>query len=148
MFLWILIALQFFLAAALVLSSHWSPFPWLVMLLAAPGALLAIWAWFAMGMRRIRIHPIATTETVLLTRGPYAIVRHPMYTGLLWFTAAMVLSGFAWWRLLAWYALVVVLHIKATHEEKSMTCHFDEYADYQRKVGKLLPKPKFSLPNL
>lgn len=148
MFLWILVILQFFLAASLVFSARWIPLPWSAIILATPGILLAIGAWFAMGMRRIRIHPTATKETVLLTRGPYAIVRHPMYTGLLWFTAAMLLTGFAWWRLLAWFALAVVLHIKATHEEKSMTDHFDEYTDYQQKVGKLLPRPNFSSPNL
>lgn len=143
MFLWILIALQFFLAAALVLSSHWIPFPWLAMLLAAPGALLAIWAWFAMGMRRIRIHPTATNETVLLTHGPYALVRHPMYTGLIWFTAALLLSHLAWWRILSWLALVIVLHVKSEHEEISMTGRFDEYAGYRQRVGKLFPKRSF-----
>lgn len=140
MFLWSLIVLQFLLAAILVLSARWWPFPWTPMLIGMPGIGLALSAWIKMGLRRIRIHPGATAQTRLITSGPYRVVRHPMYTGLLWFTAAMLLSGFTWWRLIMWIALVLVLRVKAAHEERSMTKLFPEYTAYQKRVGQILPK--------
>lgn len=145
MFLWTLVGFQFSLAALLVLSAHWLPMPWsslhwIAMLLAAPGIGLAVGAWMTMGWRKLRIHPSATERTILVTRGPYALVRHPMYTGLLWFTAALLLSGFEWWRLVSWVALLLVLRVKAAHEEQSMVSRFDEYSEYQTRVGQLFPK--------
>ena len=143
MFLWLLVFLQFGLSALLVLSSDWWPPQWITLLVAAPGIALAVSAWKRMGMRRVRIHPTTTADTKLITSGPYAIVRHPMYTGLLWFTAVLMLSQFAWWRLISWLALMLVLRIKASHEEQSMSNRFAEYADYQKQVGQLLPYLNF-----
>ncbi|SMP59555.1 Protein-S-isoprenylcysteine O-methyltransferase Ste14 [Neorhodopirellula lusitana] len=140
MFLWFLVTAQFVLAALLVLSSRWTPIPWLELLIAAPGIVLAVSAWLTMGLRRVRVHPGATAETKLTTCGPYSIVRHPMYVGLLWFTAALLPSGFAWWRLVSWFALVLVLQVKTIHEERSMARRFAEYAVYQQQVGRLVPR--------
>ncbi|WP_182868278.1 methyltransferase family protein [Rhodopirellula sp. JC639] len=140
MLLWFLVFAQFLLAAALVLSARWSPLPVVALAAAAPGIVLAVWAWVKVGWNKIRIHPSATDDTQLLTDGPYAIVRHPMYTGLLWFTAALLLTPFQWWRLASWGALLLVLSTKANHEEVSMQDRFEKYPAYRRRVGRLLPR--------
>ena len=137
MFHTILILAQFVFSAVLVLSASWSP---LAVLLATPGISLAVWAWFTMGLRRLRIHPSTTKDTRLIQRGPYAIVRHPMYTGLLWFTAALLLDPIVWWRISIWLALLAVLLVKTREEESAMTQRFAEYADYRIRVGRLFPK--------
>ncbi len=131
---------QFVLAALLVLSARWSPVPWTALLLGLPGVLLAVWAWFTMGWFRLRIHPTATERTRMLVSGPYGFVRHPMYSGLLWFTAALLLSGFHVWRIVLWIGLLIVLLAKSREEEISILSRFPEYADYQSKVGRVLPK--------
>ncbi|QDS94560.1 hypothetical protein FF011L_33390 [Roseimaritima multifibrata] len=140
MFLWLLVGAQFALAALLVLTTSWIPIPWVAILVAAPGILLAVSASSKIGLRRVRIHPAATESTQLVTSGPYGVVRHPMYTGLLWFTAALLLSGFAWCRLLSWLGLLLVLRIKAGHEEHFLEDCFPRYIDYRKNVGQLVPK--------
>ncbi|TWT93110.1 methyltransferase family protein [Neorhodopirellula pilleata] len=135
-----LITAQFGLSAWLILSADWMPLPFLAMTLAAPGIGLAIWAWFTMGWRRLRIHPTTSSRTRLTTRGPYAIVRHPMYTGLLWLTAALMPIPLTWWRLAAWVILLAVLVAKTREEEIAMIKRFPEYATYREQVGGLFPK--------
>ncbi|TWT49603.1 hypothetical protein Pla22_48000 [Rubripirellula amarantea] len=140
MFHSLLIAGQFVCAAVLVLSASWWPIPWLVIVLSLPGILLAVWAWLTMGLLRLRIHPSINDNTRLLVNGPYALVRHPMYTGLLWFGAATLGSGFAWWRLAVWGVLAVILVMKANEEEQSILQRFPQYRDYQEKTGQLVPR--------
>jgi protein-S-isoprenylcysteine O-methyltransferase Ste14 len=137
--LWSLVLAQFLLAAALTLSTRWWPIPWFALLLSMPGIALAVWAWGEMGLRKIRVHPSTTDATRLLTRGPYRFVRHPMYAGLLWFTAALVVSDYTWWRLCLWFILLLILRTKAVYEEGEMRSRFVEYADYSRRVGRFLP---------
>jgi len=137
---WILVLAQFTLAAYLVLSTRWSPFPWIAVSLAIPGAVLAIWAWVRVGLRNIRIHPDVTERTELVTSGPYAVVRHPMYSGLLWFTLPLLSQPFRVVRVAAWIGLVAVLYVKTRHEEASMREHFESYGDYRQRVGGLVPR--------
>ncbi|TWU46152.1 Isoprenylcysteine carboxyl methyltransferase (ICMT) family protein [Rubripirellula tenax] len=139
-----LIVAQFALAAILVLSATWLPFPWAIMLIALPGIVLAMSAWLTMGLFKLRVHPTTNEDTRLIRSGPYAVVRHPMYAGLMWFTAALLLSGFAWWRLAAWIGLSIVLASKASVEELAMVKRFEEYRDYQSKVGRLVPRLPFA----
>jgi protein-S-isoprenylcysteine O-methyltransferase Ste14 len=139
MFPWLLVIAQFTLSAALVLSTRWSPVPWLAMIIALPGIALAVWAWAKVGLLKLRIHPSTTDRTQLITDGPFSIVRHPMYVGLLWFTAALLASEFAWWRVIAWIALATVLNFKSRMEEQDMKVRFVEYDAYVQRVGRFWP---------
>ncbi len=79
----------------------------------------------------------------LATDGPYAVTRHPMYTGLL----AMVLGAALVWDSAATLALAVLLvvpfHLQARIEEPLLEAHFGEaYREYRRRVPRLLPWPR------
>lgn len=76
----------------------------------------------------------------LVDRGPYQIVRHPIYTGILtmFFATALVLghvAGFAGVLL-----MFVSFWIKLGREERLMLHQFpDRYAAYQRRVKCIIP---------
>jgi protein-S-isoprenylcysteine O-methyltransferase Ste14 len=76
----------------------------------------------------------------LIERGPYAYVRHPIYTGLL----AMMLGTAIYYAdvlgFVIFVAGVITFHLKSRTEEQLMTTHFpDEYPDYRRRVKALIP---------
>jgi protein-S-isoprenylcysteine O-methyltransferase Ste14 len=77
----------------------------------------------------------------LVTTGPYAIARHPVYTGYfvqylgMWITLPSVAFGLA---LLVWAAAMVD---RMYLEEAVLREAFPEYADYKRRVGALFPMP-------
>ncbi len=76
----------------------------------------------------------------LITSGPYAVVRHPIYTGLLLgFLGSAVARG-EWRGILAVSLVLAVLWFKLRLEEKWMRAQFGEsYAAYSRKVAALVP---------
>ena len=76
----------------------------------------------------------------LITSGPYALVRHPIYTGLLLAIVGCALARGEWRGLLAIALVFVVLWRKLKLEEKWMRVQFGEsYETYSRKVPALVP---------
>jgi protein-S-isoprenylcysteine O-methyltransferase Ste14 len=76
----------------------------------------------------------------LIRSGPYALVRHPIYTGLLLALAgsALMLGN---WRALVGFALIAgALVRKLRIEERFMAQQFGEdYARYREQVAMLVP---------
>jgi protein-S-isoprenylcysteine O-methyltransferase Ste14 len=75
----------------------------------------------------------------LVTNGPYAWIRHPMYTSFLlgtWALAWTAASDEAW---LAWWALLLVLWIKSTLEERWMLAQHPGYAHYREQTKRFVP---------
>ena len=82
-------------------------------------------------------HPKDSCE--LVEHGLYAWVRHPIYCGI-------ILAAFGWALYvqgvlsLLWAALLVVFFdIKSRREEAWLAARFPAYADYRRRVRKLIP---------
>jgi protein-S-isoprenylcysteine O-methyltransferase Ste14 len=76
----------------------------------------------------------------LVEKGPYAYVRHPIYTGLLSMMLGTALYYADALGLVLFAAGVVVLYLKSQREERLMISHFpDEYLEYRRRVKALVP---------
>jgi protein-S-isoprenylcysteine O-methyltransferase Ste14 len=76
----------------------------------------------------------------LLTTGPYALTRNPMYLGHLIFLSGLAL---AWRSRLGWLILVVSVpwfHARVLRDEKRLLAKFGaEYDDYCRRVRRWIP---------
>jgi protein-S-isoprenylcysteine O-methyltransferase Ste14 len=70
----------------------------------------------------------------VVTTGPYAYVRHPMYAGaLLILLGAPLLLG-SWWGLVAGIGLVLIIATRAVLEERMLASELDGYAAYAARV--------------
>lgn len=78
----------------------------------------------------------------LATKGPYAIIRHPMYVGIvLLVNPAIAILLHSWSLLEACFVVYFIWRHYAHKEEKELLGSFDEgYGEYQKKTGCLFPK--------
>jgi protein-S-isoprenylcysteine O-methyltransferase Ste14 len=108
-------------------------------LLTAAGLLFAVWA------RRHLGRNWSATVTLkqgheLVTSGPYALVRHPIYTGLLFAFAGSALAQGEWRGVVATALAFAALWRKLRLEERWMCeCFGEAYAAYRRRVRALVP---------
>ena len=88
----------------------------------------------------------AFDEGRLLTKGVYAIVRHPMYSGIVLFFFSGVALVFRSWAMLT-VPLVgyIVFKYLIQEEENYLEEKFgQEYLDYRSKANAFIPFPRFS----
>jgi protein-S-isoprenylcysteine O-methyltransferase Ste14 len=104
------------------------------------GAVVNIWGRFllrANWANQIRIYD----DHELVTRGPYALVRHPLYASII----LMLIGGSMTNR--DWVALLLTMVIftpamvyRARQEEAMLEKELSGYGDYKRKTGMLFPR--------
>ena len=125
------------------LGDRWivpGPFPRLCgTALVAAGLAISAWA------RRILGANWSASVTVkehheIVQAGPYAMVRHPIYTGMLLALAGSALASGEWRGLVAFAIASAALWRKLRVEELWLTEEFGErYLDYARRTRALIP---------
>jgi protein-S-isoprenylcysteine O-methyltransferase Ste14 len=121
----------------------WSP-PWDVLgtvtglALMAAGGLLALAGVVHLG-RNLTALPHPKEDAELVETGAYALVRHPIYSGLILASMGWALWRNGWLTLIYAALLFLFFDIKSRREEKWLAHKFPPYADYQRRVRKLIP---------
>jgi protein-S-isoprenylcysteine O-methyltransferase Ste14 len=107
--------------------------------LTLAGMLLCVWARLHLGRNWSRSVTIKQSHELIVT-GPYALVRHPIYTGLLTAMAGAVLAGGEIRGLIAFSLIAASLWYKLRLEEKWMREQFGAaYAAYSGRVSALVP---------
>ena len=111
-------------------------------LLYFPGIGLIVWGRLTLG----KYHNISTTQGVqlfadhqLITSGPFAYVRHPMYLGF-WMAALGGLLLYGTWTMAIILLGAPIFLKRAMREEEALISVFgEEYKAYQRKVPAFIP---------
>jgi protein-S-isoprenylcysteine O-methyltransferase Ste14 len=106
---------------------------------AGAGFALAIWARRHLG-QNWSDKVVLKVDHQLVRSGPYAYVRHPIYTGVLLGIGGTALAIGEWRGLLALLLQGTSYLIKATREERILATSFGQpYAEYKRETGFFLP---------
>lgn len=135
---------QFALIIAVIVASAMGPgwpvawFKFFGLLLAVGGGLLGMWALGSLG-DALSPFPKPRERARLVREGPYAIVRHPVYSALLLAMLGICLTG-SWWGLLPLSALVGWWLAKSQVEESFLRETFPDYGLYCQQVRyRLIP---------
>ncbi len=107
-------------------------------ILSTVGAIIGIAGAVTLGRART-IFPRPLPQAMLVRRGIYGRVRHPLYTSVSLLALGWGLAWGSWPALLVAALLGVFFDAKARHEERWLRERFPDYADYQRRVRRFLP---------
>jgi protein-S-isoprenylcysteine O-methyltransferase Ste14 len=105
------------------------------LLLLVAGIIFAICALIVLG-RSISLLPQARR---LVTSGPYALVRHPLYLGEMVAIAGIALQHLSVWALPLLVLVWAFQLRRMEYEERVLLQSFPEYADYMARTARLLP---------
>jgi protein-S-isoprenylcysteine O-methyltransferase Ste14 len=104
------------------------------------GVAFAIWARSNLG-RNWSGRVTVKVDHQLIQSGPYAFVRHPIYSGLLLANLGAALFIGRWRCLLALAIFLAEMSRKAAKEEGYMMSEFGEkYENYRKQAGFLIPR--------
>ncbi len=85
------------------------------------------------------IHPAPKASGQIVTGGIYRSIRHPMYTAVLLFSFAGVLSAPQTVSIMAFVLLCLVLLMKALLEERWMSGQHAGYRGYMKRTARFIP---------
>jgi len=74
----------------------------------------------------------------VISTGPYAVVRHPMYAGAAVMLLGMPIALGSWWGLLVFVSMMPALIWRLTDEEKFLARNLPGYTEYQQRVRRRL----------
>jgi len=115
---------------------HWSAVPPYAVI---AGNVLIVLGWtIILFVFRENTFTSATIEVVadqrVVSTGPYAVVRHPMYSGsLLYFLGIPIALG-SWWGLLVGILMMPVFVFRLFDEEKLLARNLPGYSEYMDRV--------------
>ncbi len=112
-----------------------------------PGALqglglVGVAAGMALAGRAFRANPFLASVVrvqaerghAVVSSGPYGVVRHPMYSGVLVLFLATPLALGSWWALVLSGVLAIGIAIRTVLEERTLRRELPGYEEYRRKV--------------
>lgn len=141
---YLLVALQFGLLLPIFLlprSDHWLAPMWMMQvayLLQVIGIGVLAAGLVTLG-KSLTAHPEPLAKAELKTGGIYALVRHPIYTGILFSAWGQSISSQSVNVGFLCVLLTALLMVKSRFEEALLREKFSGYLDYQRRVGRLIP---------
>ena len=115
---------------------HWSNVPLTIVIISEVLVLLSylfIGQVFRTNSYASRIVEVEKGQKVITT-GPYAIVRHPMYLGVLFFYIFSPLALGSYWALIPALLIVPILFIRIRGEEKELLENLEGYKEYVIKT--------------
>ena len=108
------------------------------------GLTMIFWGFFLRILARGYKAEINPDGKRLVTDGPYALTRNPMYFGTLVIGLGIMSVLFKWWVALVFLAVYLMIYnLEINREEAKLLGSFgDKYKDYCRKTAKFFPHPR------
>ena len=134
-----LVIVQFAVLLVILLTGPWIASNPVLMTIELAAIVLGSWAILSMQVGNFNITPDVRTNARFVRKGPYGLIRHPMYTAVLLGALALILADLTWLRALLWILLLVDLVVKIEYEERLLATAFGEYNAYRSATKRLIP---------
>ena len=131
--------IQFALLTYLLLNIKLTNLSFFTLLFFSTALFIGLFSIFSMGVRNLSIFPRVKKNAQFVAKGPYKVIRHPMYTALIFSAIAVLTTNIFWDTILVGLLLLVVLLFKLKVEEKELEKVFPEYKSYKNNTYYLLP---------
>jgi protein-S-isoprenylcysteine O-methyltransferase Ste14 len=146
----LLIVLLLFIFAWLVVLGldakrfAWSSVPALVQALGVLITLLSIWFCYRTMRENSFAAPVVKLQTErghgVISTGPYAFIRHPMYFGAAFYFIGTALVLGSWWGVVFAFVLIGLLCARIPIEEKALRAGLEGYDEYAGRIRyRLIP---------
>lgn len=135
----ILVTVQFSCLALLAVFTNWLTLPWWSFILIGLSCFLAFWAMAVMKIGNFNVVPTPVEKGVMISRGPYKVIRHPMYTSIFIFAIALLVGQFDYIKLGISLVLVAGLVAKMFYEEDLLRNHYPGYEEYMTRTKRIIP---------
>jgi protein-S-isoprenylcysteine O-methyltransferase Ste14 len=110
------------------------------LLLAGEGLALVSVAWLLVSVLALgRCFGVLPEARGLVTRGPYRLVRHPVYVGEIAACAGLLVGAFSAWNAGCFVLLCAAQRVRMGLEERALQDAFPEYAAYAARTPRLIP---------
>jgi protein-S-isoprenylcysteine O-methyltransferase Ste14 len=120
-------------------SSVWQYVSWILTVIFSILAIVFLGrSLFDLG-RNLTPLPHPRDDGQLVKTGIYGIVRHPLYSGVIYLALAYASWQMSWRHLVGSIILFVFFDAKSRKEESWLTEKFPDYANYSISVKKLIP---------
>lgn len=104
------------------------------------GLIISFWGMITMKLNNFNVQPEVKQNAQFISKGPYRLIRNPMYAGILIFFGIALYEQFSYLRLFVYILLTITLLLKIYAEEKFLTERFgDVYLNYKEKTSRLIP---------
>ncbi len=129
---------QYVVAGLDAVRFHTSEVPIGLKALGAAGVIFGLYVFHVVMMTNTFAAPVVKIQTDrkqhVISSGPYAYVRHPMYGGALVLILGTGLLLGSWWALGLGFVLILLLAYRAILEEEMLKRELEGYAAYAQRV--------------
>ena len=112
---------------------------WAGLIVAITGVTISVIALLALN-KSLSPFPTPKESAELIQSGIYKYIRHPIYTGILFFTFGFALFSENTFRLIIFVSLLILFKFKAGYEEKLLQKKYPNYKEYMKTTGMFLPR--------
>jgi protein-S-isoprenylcysteine O-methyltransferase Ste14 len=112
---------------------------WMGLLVSMSSVVLFVWSMLSLRGRYSHCFDSFVPDA-LVRRGPYGVIRHPIYTANCLMLLGVFLSTASWGVLVSCIILAVYYYRAAVWEEIALTQNLPGYAEYRSRTGGFLPR--------
>jgi protein-S-isoprenylcysteine O-methyltransferase Ste14 len=111
---------------------------WIGTAMIALGLIIVLWGIIQL-RQQLSPLPSPRSSAKLIKSGIYAVIRHPIYSGILFAAFGLAIYEVNPIRLVFALALMIFFTIKAGYEERRLMEVFRDYDDYKLRTGRFFP---------